>query len=173
MLQPAEQHFAQAHDLWRAICIQNVHVQRKARFQIRQTEQSIFEVFRVNIPAFWHQHDAHMLVTFVPNVIENRQLFIGDQLRNLLDQFAFLDLIGNFGDDKLPRTAGQLFNARWFPSAVLPAVRETGAHPHRAASAGISSAYNGAAINQHPASCKVGPTHNIHQLFLAGLWLLD
>ena len=63
-----------------------------------------------------------MLVTFVPNVVENGQLFIGNQLRNLLDQFAFLDLIGNFGYDKLPCTAGQLFNARWFPSAVLPTV---------------------------------------------------
>ena len=63
-----------------------------------------------------------MLVTFVPNVVENGQLFIGNQLRNLLDQFAFLDLIGNFGYDKLPCTAGQLFNARWFPSAVLRTV---------------------------------------------------
>ena len=44
------------------------------------------------------------------------------RLRNLLDQFDFLDLIGNFGYDKLPCTASQLFNARWFPSAVLPTV---------------------------------------------------
>ena len=124
MCQPTQQNFAQPHDLWRAVGIEHVHVQRKACFKVREAEQSVFQIFGINIAAFGHKHDTNAFVAFVTNVVQNRQLFIGNQLCDLLNQLAFLHLIRDFRHNKLPRATGQFFNACGFPAflAVLPAI---------------------------------------------------
>ena len=115
-----------------------------------------------------------MLVAFIANIIQNRQLLIGNELRNLLNQLALLDLIGNFRHDQLPCPAGQFFNAGWFPTCViLPAIRETRAHTHRTAARRISSADHRWTIHQHTTGRKIRAPDNLHQLVMAGLRIFN
>ena len=122
--QPTQQNLAQAHNLGRPVGIEHVHVQRKTCFKVREAEQSVFQIFGIDITAFGYKHDTNAFVAFVADVIQYGQLLIGNQLRDLLNQLAFLHLIRNFRHNKLPRAAGQFFNACGFPAflAVLPSV---------------------------------------------------
>ena len=53
-----------------------------------------------------------MLVGFVADVLEDGQFPVGDQTRDLLDQFAFLHLVGDFRYDELPLAAAQPLDPR-------------------------------------------------------------
>src|SRR3546814_1507055 len=75
-------------------------------------------LFRSDIAALGHQHDAQILGALVAHILQDRQLLVGDQLRDRLDQLALGDPIGNFADDELPGAARLLFDSRGFPAAV-------------------------------------------------------
>ena len=46
-----------------------------------------------------------MLVALVPHVGQDRQLLVGDQRRDLLDQLALLDAVRDFADQQVPAAA--------------------------------------------------------------------
>ena len=104
--QPRAQQFADAHHLRHTMRIKHIHVETKTRFEIGQPIQRILQIFGVNIAAFGNQNDANFGVALVADIIQDRQFFVGNQLRDLLDQLAFLHLIGDFADHQLPRAIG-------------------------------------------------------------------
>src|SRR3546814_11483227 len=48
-------------------------------------------LFRSDIAALGHQHDAQILGALVAHILQDRQLLVGDQLRDRLDQLALGD----------------------------------------------------------------------------------
>ena len=76
--------------------IEHVHIEREARFHIGEFEDALFQKLGVDIAAARDQHNADLLVRFVTHIVQNRQLLVRNRLRDLLDQFALLHLIGNF-----------------------------------------------------------------------------
>ena len=172
--QPFTQYFTQTHNLGHAIGIEDVHVQTETRFQIGQPEQRVFQVFRIDITAFGNEHDADFGIGFIAHIVEDRQLFVSNQLCDLLDQLALLHLVRNFGDHQLPGSARQSFYTRFAIRCVLCiSGMETGPHAQGAATGFISCAYGFPAVDQNTASCKVGPLHNLHQLLMCRLGFID
>ena len=74
MIQPGAQHFLQAHDARRAIGIQHIHVQRKARFQRRGAEQRFHQHRRFHIARFGFQYHPHLFSAFIAQIRQQRQL---------------------------------------------------------------------------------------------------
>src|SRR3546814_1967948 len=72
----------------------------------------------VDIAALGFEDDAQILGAFVADILEDRELLVGDQLRDLLDQLALGDPIGDFADDELPGAARQFLDSIRFPASV-------------------------------------------------------
>ena len=93
---PMLEQLFEAHHHRRSGRIEHVHIEREARFHIGEFEDALFQKLGVDIAAARDQHNADLLVRFVTHIVQNRQLLVRNRLRDLLDQFALLHLIGNF-----------------------------------------------------------------------------
>ncbi len=101
MIEERGQRLAQTHHAGGNALLENVQIQRKARFQIRLPEQLLHQDFGLDGAALGHQYDADVLSGFVAHIIERGELLLLDQLRDALDQFRLLHLIGHLIDDDL------------------------------------------------------------------------
>ena len=173
-LDPLLQDQLEAEHPGRAAGIEDVEVEPEPGFQIGQLEQRFLEQFRINVAALGDENQPNLLIRFIADVFQDRQLLVGDQLGNLLDQLALGELVGDFRNHQLPGTAAQLFDAGFFPRAIRIAPgRKAPAHAQRAAPGFISARDNLAAFGHDPAGGKVRPVEQLHQLGMFGMGIVD
>ena len=145
VVEPFAQHVTHAEHVGDLAARQHVHVHRDAAFKLGQLEQRLHHQRRVDVLALGHDDDADVLGGFVADVVDERQLAVGDQLGDLLDQLGLLHLIGNLGDDHLPGTALKVL--------ALPLGADAEAAP--AGAVGFENALR--AFDDDAAGGKVGP----------------
>src|SRR5690606_5645942 len=92
--------------------------ERKAAFKLGQPEEALLEHIGIDVAALGNEDNADVLGAFVAHILKDRELLVGDELRDRLDQLALGDAVRNFADDKLPGSAGQLFDPAFFPDAI-------------------------------------------------------
>ena len=161
MVQPFQQDLVQRHDLGHLAHGQDVHVEREAVFQIRQSEERFHQQRGVHRTALRHEHDADILGGFVPDILKQRQLAGDEELGDLLDQPRLLHLIWNFGDDDLVAAATEVLRLPLRPHA-------------KAAAAGLVGLDDGlAAVDDDAAGRHVRAGHEFHELFDGRIGMLD
>ena len=159
--QPFDQQRLQAQHARRVSGIEHVQVEREAIFQIGEAEQTVHQQLLVDGARARFDDDADLRVAFVAHIGQDRQLLVVDQVRDLLDQLGFLDLIGNFGDDGDPAAP---------PAILLVPAR---ARAERAAPSGIGFGDDRRAVDQHAAGGEVGAAHDVHQRRMVGIGIVD
>ena len=98
MTNKASQHILEVQGLWLTIN-QGHHVDTEARLQLRLTEQVVDDDFR-RLTSTQIDHNPHpFFVRLIAQLSDALDLFLFHQLRNLLDDARFVDLIRNFGKD--------------------------------------------------------------------------
>ena len=97
------------------------------------------------------EDDPQILGAFVADVGQDRQFLVGDQGRDLLDQLALLDAIGDFADQQVPAAAlfGDLLDPR--------------PKPERAAAADIGAGDGVLVVDQHAAGREIGAAHMLEE----------
>ena len=105
MREPGGEHALQTHHARGAITPKHIHVERYAHFKLGEFEQAFHQHIRVNRACAGLNHDADFAIRFVADVGQDWQFFIGNQLRDLLNQLALLHAVRNFGDHRDPRAA--------------------------------------------------------------------
>ena len=154
--------------------IEHVQIEAEPRLQIGQLEQAFLEQLGIDIAAFGHQHDADRGVAFVAHILEDRQLAIGNRLRDLLDQLALGDLIRDLRDYQLPLPAAQPLDAGGDIIRLLGLGRvETPAQPERPAPGAIGLANSGRAVDHLAAGGKIGAVEQFHQPFMFDMGIVD
>ena len=110
---PVIQQFLQPHHHRRAAGVEHVEVEPEPRFHIGQLVQAFLEQLGVDIAAARDQHDADLFIALVAHVFQDRQLPVGDCLRDLFDQLALGHLIGDLADHELPLPATHPLDPRF------------------------------------------------------------
>ena len=70
--------------------VEHVEIERKADFEVGQPVQALQQQVGIDRPRARLEDQPDLLVAFVADVGEDRQLLVGDQLRDLLDQLGLL-----------------------------------------------------------------------------------
>ncbi len=102
MLQPFGEQLFQPHHLRCARRVEHVEIERETAFEVGQAEQSVLEHLGVDVAALGFEDDAQIPGALVADILEDRELLVGDQLRDLFDQLALGDAVWNFADHELP-----------------------------------------------------------------------
>ena len=100
--QPCRQRLPQAHHAGRPRGIEHVEVEREANFEVGQSLQEQIVIHGAGARL---EDQPHRFVAFVPDVGEDRQLLVGDELGDLLDQLGLLHTIGDFAHKQVPAAA--------------------------------------------------------------------
>ena len=124
-------------------------------------EQHLHQHRRVDGARARLQHDADVLGALVAHVGEDRDLLGVDQLGDALDQLALLHLVGDLGDDDLPRAAAEILD------------RPARAQPERAAAGAVGLLDRGARLDDDPAGREVRALHEVEQRLVARVRRLD
>ncbi len=157
MIQEGLQAGLQPHDARRVGRVQHVHIDREADFQIRQLEQAFHQHFRLDGAVLGLKDQTYVFSRFIANIAQQRGLLVLYQVRQAFDQAAFLDLVGDFGDDDAPGSTAQVFG--------LPSCAQT-----NPATTGLIGLMNGRmALDRHAPGGEVRPRHQLHQLCRRGL----
>ena len=175
---PAFQQFLQPHHHRRAPeagpRVEHVEIEAEPGFEVRQLEQAFLEQLRIDIAALGHQHDADRSVAFVAHVFEDRQLAVGDQLGDLLDQLGLGHLIRDFRDDQLPLPAAHPLDPGGDVGLVLRLGRvEPAAQAEGAAPRAIGLADRRRTVDHLPAGGEIGAVEVLHQLFVGDGRIVD
>ncbi len=101
----AQQRLLEAHHARRPRLVEHVEVEREAHLQVGQPVEALLEQRGIDRAAARLQHDPHLVVALVAHVGQDRQLLVGDQLGDLLDQLALLHAIGDLVDQQVPAAA--------------------------------------------------------------------
>ena len=86
--EPRGERLLEAHHARRARRIEHVEVEREADFEIRQAIQALEQQLGIDGPRPRLEDQPDLLVAFVLHVGEDRQLLVGDELGDLLDQLG-------------------------------------------------------------------------------------
>ena len=159
--EPGGQRLPEAHHARSSAGVEDVEVQWEADLEVGQAVEAFEQQLRVDGAAARLQHDAHLLVAFVAHVGQDRQLLVGDQIGDLLDQLALLDAVRNLADQQVPAAALFLLDA------------DRGAQAEAAAPRGISQSDRLAAVDQHAAGREVGAADEVHQRRILGMRIVD
>ena len=124
-------------------------------------EQGLHQQRRIDRACFRLQHQAHILGALVAHIAQDRDLAGVDQLGDALDQFGFLHLVGDLGDDDLPGAPAQLLDA------------PGGAQPEPAAPGAVGLQHAVARLDQHPAGGEIGPRDHLDQGLGPGVRVAD
>ncbi len=162
MVDEGLQNLFQVHHARRQAAVEHVHVQRKTCFKVGIFVKLRHQQFSLDGFILRRQHDAHIFGRFVRDVVEERQLFVYNQLGNLLDKARFDDLIGNFGDNDLPAVA-------FFRLFLVP----DRAHAQRTAAGFIRLTDDGLVFGQNAARRKIRPLDEFQQVFDFAFLVLD
>ena len=119
--QESLENFPQVHDARDVVLVQHVHVEAEADLQIGGLEQRFHQHVGIDVAVLRHQDEADILRRFVAHVVQQEELAGGQKLGDLFDQAALLDLIGDLGDDDLPRALPQLLHLPPCPQAEAAA----------------------------------------------------
>ena len=161
---PVRQQLVKAHHHRRARGVEHVEVEPEARLEIGELVERFLEQLGVDVAALGHEDDADVLVALVAHVLEDRQLAIGDELRDLLDQPAFRHPIGHFRDHQLVLPAAEAFDARIAIGLVLRfGGMEPPAHAETAAPALVRRGDRLGGVHHQSAGREVGPAEQLHQ----------
>ena len=109
MVEPFAQAFGEPDHLGHPALDQHVEVQRNPAFQLGQPEQRLHHQFRIDRARLRLDDEADVLGRFIPDVADQRQLLLVQELGDLLDQPRLLHQPRNFGDDHDPGAARALF----------------------------------------------------------------
>ena len=154
--------------------IEHIEVEPDPAFQIGQLVERFLEQLGIDIAALGDEHEADLLVALVTDILEDRQLAIGDQLGDLLDQLALRQHVGNLGDDQLPLPAAQLLDPGLFPVALFVAPGgEAAAQPDRALAAGIGRADRRRTVDREAAGGEIRAVEHFHQLGMLRMGIVD
>ena len=99
-----------------------------------------------------------VLGQLVAHVAQQRQLLLGQQLGDALDQLGLLHLVGDLGDDDLVGAAARVL--------LLP----PGAQAEAAAAGPVGFEDRLARLDDHAAGREVRPRHDLHQLVDGARW---
>ena len=152
VIQEGPQAGLQPHDPRGAVCIQHVHVDREAHFQIRQLEQALHQHLGLDGAVLGLKDQADVLGRLVAHVAQQGRLLVLDQVRQRLDQARLLHLVRHLGDDDPPHAAPQVLG--------LPARPQ----PHPAPPRLIGVQNGGMALDRDAPSGEVRSRHQLHQL---------
>mmetsp|Transcript_2452 Transcript_2452/g.4153 ORF Transcript_2452/g.4153 Transcript_2452/m.4153 type:complete len:210 (-) Transcript_2452:700-1329(-) len=108
-IQECPQNLFHGADFWRHTINQDVHIQRESNLQITAAIEHVHEHIRLHIFALGLQNHANVIRRLIPHIRKDRYLFGLDNLCQFLDQFRFLNLIGNLGDHNLPLPTPKIF----------------------------------------------------------------
>ena len=153
MIEKSAQNLGQRAHLRGASVDQDIHVQGHSGFQIRMPEQGLHQYGGIDSARLWLQHQTHILGALVADIAQNRDLARVDKLGDALDQFGFLHLIGDLGDDDLPHAPAQILD--------LP----RGAKAEPAATGAVSLQNVLARLDHHPAGGEVRAGDHLDQGF--------
>ncbi len=171
---PVGEDFLDPHHHRRAPGVEHVEVEPEARLEIGQLVEAFLEQFGIDIAAARDEHDADRLVALVAHVLEDRQLLVGDRLRDLLDQLALRDLVGDLVDHQLPLPAAETLDAR---VAVLGFLglgsEETAAHAEAAAPGLVGRSDGLGALGEDPAGGEIGALEQLHQPRMLDMRIVD
>ncbi len=109
VIEISPQHLAEAHDL-RSTLVQDIHVETESVLQITDPEQAFHQHIWLDgfCPRF--QDEANVLGALVPDISKQWRFLGLDQVGQTLDQFRFLDLVGDFRHHNLPGAATKVFD---------------------------------------------------------------
>ena len=171
---PILQQFLQAHHHRRARRVEHVHVEAEARFQIGQAVERFLQQLRIDIAAARDEHDADLLVAFVAHILEDRDLLVRDDLRDLFDQLALGHLVGDFADDELPLAAAQPLDTRLAVRRIRSLCGMEARADAEAAAPGLIGCADGfRAVHDQAARGEVRALHQLHQLAMFDRRILD
>ena len=89
--EPGGQRLLQAHHTRRTARVEDVEVQREADFEVGQPVKALEQQIGIHGPRTRLENQPDLLVALVLHVGKDRQLLVGDQLRDLLDQLRLLE----------------------------------------------------------------------------------
>ena len=92
-LQPGGKRLLQAHHDRRAVLVQNVEIEGEADLEVGQPVEAFLQQFGIHRACARLQDDPKVLGAFVPDVGQDRELLLGDELGDLLDQLPLLDAV--------------------------------------------------------------------------------
>ena len=115
MRQPGIQGTTQIHHARTAIGVQHVEIQRYSGFQIGKLEQAFHHHFRLYAAGLWLQNDTNIFCRLIAYIAKERQFFCLQHFCKAFNQPRFLHLIGNFGDNDVPRTGLLTFHIPFCP----------------------------------------------------------
>ena len=144
MIEKSLQCLLQIHHPRHALRVEDIEIERHPHFELGQAEELLHQHLRIDIAGFRLQHEADILGRLVADVGEERQLFLVEQSRDLLDQPPFLHLKRHLGDDDLVEPVAQRFR------------RPARPQPEPAATGRISLVNVFRRLDQHPACREVG-----------------
>lgn len=112
--------------------------------------------------------------SLVANVFEDRQLAVGDELGDLLDQLALGQHVGDFGNDQLPLAAAEFLDPGFLPSCPPRPCRRRNARAREGALAGrVGVADRLRAVDHHAAGREVRSVEDLHELVVLGMGIVD
>ena len=152
VIEPLAQRLLQRDDLRDHAVDEHVHVHREAGFQLAGAKQLLHHHGRLDRAGLRLDDDAHVLGRFVAHVGDERQLLLGHQLGDLLDQPRFLDHVGDLGDHHLPDAPLPLF--------LLPARAQT----ERTAPGAVGLGDRRCRLDDDSAGGKIRPMHELQQV---------
>ncbi len=156
VVEPLPQRLVERHNPRRHPVDEHVHIHAETRLELGELEERLHHQSRIDVARARLEHDAQILRRFVAHVGDERQLALGNELRELFDETRLLNAVGNLGDDDDPAAALPLF--------LVPAR----AHAEGAAPAAVRIEDVGALVDDHAAGRKIGPLHESEQLLARG-----
>ena len=161
MVEPFAQALRKAHHPGHAPLDQHVQVQRNLVFELGQPEQRFHHERRIDVLRLRLDHDTDVFGQLVPDVTDQRQLLLVEQLGDLLDQARLLHQEGNLGDDDNPGAARTLF--------LLP----SSANTERAATGRVGFSDRLLGIDADAAGREIRALHPLQQRLGFRVGLLD
>ena len=161
MVEPFAQALGKASNPGHLALHQDVEVQRNPAFQLGQAEQRFHHQFGIDRAGLRLDYEADVLGGFVPDVADQRQLLLLEQLGDPCDQSGLLHQPGNLGDDDDPGAAGALFLHPF----------SAGAERAAAGDVGLGDRFVG--IDDDAAGRKIRPLDPFQKRARFGLRLLD
>ena len=126
MVEPFAQTFSKPHHFGDLALDQHVEVQRNLALELGKPEERFHHQRGIDGAGFRFDHEANVFGGFVPDVADQRQLLLVQELGDLLDQPGLLHQPWYLGDDDDPGAARALFLGPLGPGAERAASGHVG-----------------------------------------------